>query len=197
MEKSTTFISLSGMSGVVAGVSALLGAGVAYNRLSQLSQDPLNLYESSGGNILVDVSNDTAVEFAIIALAVLFSALFFGFLLTSKKAKKNGQDIWGKTSRRLLINMAIPLVTGGLFCIALIHHGNLGLLAPTMLLFYGVALINGSKYTLRDIRALGFVEIALGLLSAFFIGKGLLFWAIGFGVMHIIYGLIMYFKYDK
>jgi hypothetical protein len=43
---------------------------------------------------------------------------------------------------------------------------------------------------------LGITEIILGLMSSWLIGYGLLFWAVGFGVMHIFYGLMMYFRYE-
>lgn len=187
MEKSTTFISLSGLSGIVAGICAIVGALIAYNRL----------YIIGPNGIQPDVSSASVLEFTIIALAVLFAALFFGFILTAKKAKRKGQSMWGSTSKRLLFNLAIPLITGGLFAIILTRHQQFIWVAPTLLIFYGLALLNASKYTLSDIRALGLFEIGLGLLSAWFIGNGLLFWTLGFGIMHIVYGTIMHFKYDR
>jgi hypothetical protein len=66
-----------------------------------------------------------------------------------------------------------------------------------MLIFYGLALINASKYTYNDIRYLGISELLIGLCSTLFLGYGLFFWAAGFGLAHIVYGALMYFKYDK
>jgi hypothetical protein len=63
--------------------------------------------------------------------------------------------------------------------------------------FYGLALVNASKYTLTDIRYLGITEIILGILNIFFLRRGLYFWALGFGVLHIIYGLVMWWKYER
>ena len=100
-------------------------------------------------------------------------------------------------AKRVLFNMMIPLAAGGFFSIILFFHGEFGLIAPAMLIFYGLALFTTSKYTFSDIRVLGLVEIVLGLISSFFIGYGLLFWAIGFGLMHIIYGIILYIKYER
>jgi hypothetical protein len=96
-----------------------------------------------------------------------------------------------------VINLAIPLAVGGIFCAILLYHGIVYLMAPAMLIFYGLALVNGSKYTLTDIRYLGLSEIVLGVFAAFFIGYGLLAWAIGFGVLHIVYGTLMYYKYER
>jgi hypothetical protein len=135
--------------------------------------------------------------FLIDAMFVLVASIVVGLILTWRSAKKNGQTIWDATAKRMLINLMIPLVTGGFFCMILLMHGLIGLVAPVTLIFYGLALINGSKYTLDDIRYLGICEIILGLLASIFIGYGLLFWAIGFGVLHIVYGMLMYNKYER
>lgn len=194
MERSSRFISLSGLSGILAGITALIGGLYAYvfvkNTQHQYSEDGLGLQITS-------IDTATFQHIFIVAIIILAISLFFGISLTIRKAKKNRQNIWGKTSQLLLINTIIPLATGGIFCLLLFHHGLIGLIAPATLLFYGLALINGSKYTVSDIRYLGFCELILGLLSSYFIGYGLLFWAMGFGVLHIVYGTVMYFKYDR
>jgi hypothetical protein len=130
------------------------------------------------------------------ALAVLIPSLLTAFYFTTRQAKKRGQKIWDQTSRRLLFNLAIPLVTGGIFSLALLRWAPI-LTAPATLIFYGLALINASKFTLNDIRYLGFCELGLGLISAYFPGYSLFFWALGFGVLHIVYGTAMYFKYER
>lgn len=79
----------------------------------------------------------------------------------------------------------------------LIYQGHIELAAPATLVFYGLALLNASKYTLSDIRYLGLLEIVTGLMATFFIEYGLLFWAFGFGLLHIVYGIFMYYKYEK
>jgi hypothetical protein len=135
--------------------------------------------------------------FLLDAMLVLVAALSAGIYFTARKARRQGQSIWGFTARRLLFSMMIPLVAGGLFCLALIYHGAFGLAAPATLIFYGLALLNGSKYTLHDVRYLGITEIILGVVASFFIGYGLLCWAVGFGLMHILYGAIMYYKYER
>jgi len=128
---------------------------------------------------------------------VFIFAVAGGIFFTTRKAKQKGQKIWDKLTQKLLLNLLIPLVVGGIFCLALMKHGAFGLVAPATLVFYGLALVNGGKYTLSDIHYLGLSEIVLGLIALFNIGYGLEFWAIGFGVLHIVYGTIMYFKYEK
>lgn len=130
---------------------------------------------------------------AIILILALGSAIFF----TTRRAKKNGLLIWDATIKRLLINLFIPLITGGLFCLVLLFHRQIYLIAPATLVFYGLALLNASKYTLNEIKYLGISEIIIGLIACFLVGYGLIFWAFGFGFLHIVYGAIMYNKYER
>ncbi len=192
MEKSTKFISLSGFSGVIAGITALVGAFLADLRIEHYLN---NTYTKT--RLEIDLSGKIILELFVIAISVLIISITFGILLTMRESKKNGQHIWGKNSRLLLLNLAVPLIAGGIFCLILLLHGLFYLLAPATLLFYGLALFNCGKYTLGEIKYLGILQIILGLLSAVFIGKGLLFWAIGFGVLHIVYGTLMHFKYNN
>ena len=124
-------------------------------------------------------------------------AAITGVLLTVKKSKKSGEKIWDVSSKRLLANFLIPLLVGGCFCLVLLQQNASGLIGPATLLFYGLACVNASKYTFGDIRYLGIANILIGLISTQFIGYGLYFWALGFGVFHIIYGALMYYKYDR
>jgi hypothetical protein len=194
MERSSKFISLSGLSGVLAGIYALIGAVLAYN-----------IVYGSGGffsyrEYVFDdalVARPSLINLLIIAVLVLTASLITGVSLTFRKAKRKGQNVWGRTSRQLLFNMAIPLLTGGFLIIILILRGYFGVVASASLIFYGLALINASNFTFKDVQYLGISEIILGLLAACLPGYGLLFWAVGFGVLHIVYGSIMYIKYDR
>ena len=186
MERSTRFLSLSGMSGIVTGVIALLGAAYAYNYLGTSGFD----YE---GRSLHTVE-DKVTHLIIVALLVLVSAIFFGGLFTWRNIKKSGQPFWTMATKKLLFNFCIPLALGGLFCIGLIIHQYYILLAPMMLFVYGAALFSAEKYTLKLVRFFGISEMLLGLVALFFPGHGLLFWALGFGVLHIVYGILMYKK---
>lgn len=195
MERSSRFISLSGLSGVFAGIVALIGAGVAYGYLGEklsvrYSSDP-NYYE-----LVRYVSHRDIYILTLIGILVLVSALLGGYYFTARKAKRQGVKTWDKTAKKLVSSMFIPLFTGGLFCLALLYHGQIGLIAPATLVFYGLALLSGGQHTYKDIRYLGFFQVALGLISCFFVGYGLLFWSVGFGILHIIYGIVMYYKYD-
>jgi hypothetical protein len=190
MDRSSRFISLSGLSGISAGLTALAGAAVVVRYLGA---------HNIGwrGNNDITLNQDAILFLLTVALMVLVVALGLASFFTIRRARQNNQRIWDGKSQRLLVNLAIPLAAGGVFCAMLLYHAVLYLVAPAMLVFYGLALINGSKYTFSDIRYLGICELVLGLLSGFFVGYGLLSWAIGFGVLHIVYGALVYFKYER
>ncbi|HEY5824719.1 MAG TPA: hypothetical protein VIT44_10150 [Cyclobacteriaceae bacterium] len=190
MERSTKFISLSGLSGILAGTYALIGATFAYF----LIQYPLSITSYRQESIQ---PAPALTKLLFIAAVVLAASLITGLWLSSRKAKKNGTTIWNETSKRLFINLLIPLITGGIFILILLYNGHYGVVASACLIFYGLALINASANLYEEIRYLGYSEIILGLLSASLPGYGLLFWAIGFGVLHIFYGSLMYRKYDR
>ena len=190
MNQSSRFISLSGLSGVLAGIYSLIGAWQAYKTI-YFDTTSMGNYR----NLII--SQDSINKLFIIAFTVLILSIITGIVLSVRKAKKTEDKIWNVSSKRLVINFAIPLATGGFFILFLIEKEMLSLVAPLTLLFYGLACVNASKYTLGDVRYLGITMIVLGLLSTWFLGYGLLFWALGFGVCHIIYGSMMYFKYDR
>ncbi len=192
MNKSSRFISLSGLSGILAGIYALIGAYFANGIITDYGE-----YIKSDTIINSVNPNVFELELIVIALLVISLSIITGIILTSKKAKKSGDNIWNKTSIRLLSNFLIPLVTGGIFSLILLDYKIIGMIAPSTLIFYGLACVNASKYTLGDIRYLGIANIILGLISTQFIGYGLYFWAFGFGVLHIAYGTLMYLKYEK
>lgn len=197
MERSSKFVSLNGFAGVFVGIFALCGAFVAHLYIQTNfadSQVPYYEYSVDGDGI---INWSFILFFAIDAIAVLCLSLIVGSWMTIRKAKRAGLKIWDKTAERLFVNMMIPLVTGGVFCLIMVMRGTVGLIAPAMLIFYGMALVNASKFTFDEIRVLGLMEAGLGLLAAIWMGYGLLFWAIGFGVLHIVYGTVMYFKYEK
>lgn len=195
MERSTRFLSLSGLAGVSTGIIALAGAAVAWMYLDYKVEA-----DFSRDQFFCDldaIPTHFVLELGLAALATLTLALGAAFFFTRRKAQQQNLPLWDKSAVYMLTNLAIPLVTGGIFCLILLRLGICGLIAPVTLVFYGLALLNASKYTLNEIRYLGVTEIALGLLACLFVRESLLFWALGFGVLHIIYGVIMYYRYER
>lgn len=185
MAQSSQFISLSGFSGILAGIYALIGAAIA------------NFLIENERSYYITLESVTFKYILLTAFVVLVLSIGTAYLLTIRKAKKVGEKVWNPTSKRLIINFSIPLITGGIFSLLLLKNGYYGLIAPITLIFYGLACVNASKYTLRDVRYLGITQIILGLIATEFSGYGLYFWVIGFGICHILYGSIMHFKYDR
>ena len=192
MNRSSRFLSLSGLSGICAGIFALIGATAAW---FYLYSDAVIDYLPQTRTMLS--VNRFYLFFFADAGIVLFLSLIAGWYFSNRRAKKAGLRLFDETALRLLANLFIPLVAGGLFCLALLYYNVIGLIAPATLIFYGLALLNASKYTVNDIRYLGICQIVLGLIATMFIYHGLIFWAIGFGVMHIVYGIVLYYKYER
>lgn len=192
MKRSSRFLSLSGISGVCAGVFALIGAAAVVVKWQSGLVDILGPDRAEFGD-----TRGFLLFFALDAGTVLVLSLVSAWFFSWRKAKKEGVLFWDLNAKRMLINLMIPLAAGGIFCLALLFQGNIGLIAPATLVFYGLALLNASKYTVNDIRYLGIIEIALGIIASFMVGWGLFFWALGFGVMHIIYGAVLYYKYER
>jgi hypothetical protein len=192
MENSTKFLSLSGLAGVFAGMIALGGASIAFfiifkgqsgfNYLSALAEPELKVVQK---------------QLILIGSLVLVAAISVSFILSRRKALHKGLKMWTPVSKRLLVSMLVPLMTGGFLIIILYFQNLYTLIIPSMLIFYGLALVNASKLTFNEVFYLGLFEIATGLASAIVPELGILFWCFGFGFLHIIYGMLLYSKYEK
>lgn len=190
MERSTRFLSLSGLAGVLAGIYAFIGAGIAYYWI-YFPNAPFGFRTT-----LIDDSK-VFVNLILLALVILVLSLGSAYLLSQKKSQRLATTLWTPAGRRFLQALFIPVLIGGIFCLALVLRGHLIVVAPATLIFYGLALVNASQFTLSDIKYLGYGELVLGIISAFFPGYGLITWALGFGVLHVVYGSMMYYKYDR
>jgi hypothetical protein len=183
MHKSSKFISLSGWSGIAAGICALVGAYFAYPHIEVFdSIDAISIWNS---------------PLLMIAIATFTSAFVLSILFTYLRSKKTNTPIWGSMAQRVVVSIAVPMIVGGLLIIKLVYINAYALIAPTCLLFYGLALINASKFTLAEVKYLGYLQLILGIVSLWFTDMGLYFWSAGFGVLHILYGAIMWYKYER
>lgn len=191
MERSSRFTSLSGMSFLAAGLCALVGGFFAYKFITEYYGD-VDKWTYSGADFIL-----LRRKLLLLAAGVLTLAALTAFYFTWSKSRKQGISLVDHTSRRVFWNMAIPLAAGGLFVFGMLYYNEWRFVAPGCLIFYGLALVNAGKYTLADIRYLGYCEIALGLVNMIYIGYGFYFWLLGFGVLHILYGIIMWWKYDR
>jgi hypothetical protein len=191
MEKSSKFISLSGWAGIFAGVFALMGSYIA---LTYLDFNPQSLSLDPESNPFQQTQIFSVIQ---LALLVFLLAISFALFFTHRRAKRKDELLWTPTAKKLVMNMAVPLFIGGILILLFISKGFIGFVAPFSLLFYGLALFTISKFTFDEVKILGLIEILLGLISVYKVSLGLLFWAIGFGVVHIVYGIYVYFKYER
>lgn len=185
MERSSKFLSLSGWSGILAGIYALAGAFIVWW-----------VYDFNPTYLVYGLFEPIPhfSEIVLTSIAVLVLALVTAFFDSYRKARSKGEKTWNAVSKKLLTNLAIPLIAGGVLTIAVSYAQLVGLVMPLTLIFYGLALYNGGNFTYRAIKILGVIQLFLGLLSCFFIEYSLLLWAFGFGVVHIIYGVYMFRK---
>jgi len=196
MERSSRFISLSGLSGIAAGVCALAGAWFAYDVIGNGPYSNRDTFSERYPDV-ISIREFMGHKLFVIAMGTLISAFLLALIFTWIKSKKNNIPVWGTSSRRLIWNVAFPLAAGGVFLLRMIQLGYFGLIAPGCLIFYGLSLINASKYTLGEIRYLGYCQVLLGIINCWFMGYGLYFWAMGFGVLHIVYGASMWWKHER
>jgi len=194
MERSSKFLSLSGLSGIFAGICALIGASVAWFFILDSGHVQYDEYMRIPGGW-----STSGIRFylALDAMLVLGIAALGAYFFSQRKARKAGQKFWTKTTQRLLVHLMIPLVSGGIFTLILVFRNNLELVTSVMLIFYGLSLVNAGKFTFDELHYLGLTEIVLGLLAGVFINHGLIFWTIGFGLMHIVYGTVMYYRHER
>ncbi len=189
MDRSSKFLSLSGWAGILAGIYALVGAYIAYGFFRF---NPAEIAYNADGIASFDL-----VNVIVLAASILVLSIGTAVFLSYQRAAKRGEKVWNATSRRLLVNMSMPLVSGGILILVLISHGLIGLLAPMTLLFYGLALYSAGNFTYKEVKFLGIIQIGLGLISSCFIEYGLLLWAMGFGLMHIVYGIYIHIRYER
>lgn len=186
MERSSKFLSLSGWAGIMAGVYAFAGAHIAFWHLGFNPHEVFYPYDAESLRYLI-----------ILGIIILVLAISNAVVVSRQNAKKKGESAWNPVSRKMLSDMAVPLLAGGFLLLVFIARGMLGLLIPATLIFYGLALHNGGRYTFAEIRILGIAQILLGLSSIYYMEYSIFIWSAGFGAVHVLYGIYMFFRYGK
>lgn len=195
MEKSSKILSLSGLSAILVGIYACIAAVIAYYILGGTGVLSWDFVEFPRLQVNTPYRMQLMLFFASVLILLCLVTVFF---FSRRKAKRNGlRFTFDRTAQRMLLNFFLPLVVGGILCLSLIWQQHYGLTSSVMLIFYGMALVNVSGYTYSNTRYLGYAELILGLTDSFVEGHALLFWTVGFGIFHIVYGLFFYIKYDK
>lgn len=200
MQKSTRFLSLSGWSGIWVGSCGIISGLFAMYLINDSDINPLNYhYYGAGYQTESFYSLKEVLRFKLLLVEIItfVVALAGGFFFSVKKARKDGVIFLNHVFRRMAINFSIPLVTGGFVCLAFMRYNMLIFIAPTTLVFYGISLLMIARDTLDEVKKLAIFEILLGILSFYFLRYNMIIWIFGFGVLHIVYGIIMRNKYDR
>ena len=193
MEKSSKFISLSGLSGILAGIFALIGAFISnwYISYYYSRQTEASFIKS------ISLEDESKLILMFLAFIVFILAFVTAAYFTTKKPENKNSKLWDYNSKKVVSNLLIPLTTGVIFISYLILNNYYILIVPASLMFYGLSLINAGHFTFSVIKYLGLLEILTGFISLFFTEYYIVFWSIGFGFLHIIYGILMYLKYER
>ncbi len=186
MERSSRFLSLSGWAGIIPGLLALAGLAAAawLIKASKLT----NGYTST-----IDQNHPLILQLTAIALAVLLLSIFSSWYMCMRKARLDHQSVWTPAIRNMLLHFSIPLFAGAIIAGWIYEKEQWELLSPVLLSFYGLALVLVSQFTLRSVFWLGIVEITLSI-PAGITGWDLPVLALGFGMAHIVYGIMMFNK---
>lgn len=184
-ESSKFLVFTTGLSGFFSGLFAILGMIYIY----VLADGDVNDIEQ----LTVNYRSTVAVVLIIIlALSTLVTVIF-----TRRNAKSQGQNPWNPIAKKMVFNFYTVGVLGAVYLLILFFQEKYDTIVELMLVFYGMALLNGSKYTFDQVKLLAYIQIALGLACSFFDSYDFWFWVAGFGLVNLIYGGIMYFGYGK
>jgi hypothetical protein len=194
MERSSKFMLLNSWAGFFAGTCALIGAAVAW--FGVLESGALH-YDEFLCNVGGSPINSVTIRLGAVALVVLLLAAVGAIYFSYRKAQKAGQKFWTSSTKRVLAHLLIPIVSGGIFVLILVSRNQIDLVASAMLIFYGLALVNAGKFTSDEIHWLGMGQLILGLFAGIFAPYGLVFWVLGFGLLHLVYGVVMWMRYER
>ena len=194
MERSSKFMLLNSWAGFFAGTCALIGAAVVWFGVLESGALHYDEFQCTVGGSPI---NNVTIGLGAVALVVLLLAGLAAVYFSYRKAQKAGQKFWTSSTKRVLAHLLIPIVSGGIFVLILVSRNQIDLVASAMLIFYGLALVNAGKFTSGEIHFLGMSEIAVGLLAGVFASSGLVFWALGFGLLHLVYGVVMWMRYER
>jgi hypothetical protein len=133
------------------------------------------------------------MEIWICAAAV---ALVVGGALMAREAAQSGHARYLGPVRKFMLCLGPALFAGAVLSAVLWRHGMEGLLPGTWLLLYGCAVLSASTVTvpatMRLLCIMGTLFVALGSLAfALPAGPHTSVLGLGFGVLHILFGLLV------
>jgi len=195
MSKSSRFQAVSGWSIIIVGLYAAVASAMAATVIGVGDWLPCfeNLHRYA--NLNTPLRSRIAALIAIGLLMLSLLTVYVGAIIKSKR--NNLRFVFDKRMMQMLLDFFIPLAAGGLLSMALVMQGHYGLTSSIMLLFYGLAQLNCSHYTYPALRLLGYAELLLGIIDCFTMSHALLFWFLGFSVMHIVFGIAYVLIFER
>jgi hypothetical protein len=171
MERATAFTAVPGWGGVGMGVLALAAAAVAETRI-------------------------TRTEWLVTWLATSALGLTLGGWTMASKARRAGTTVFSYSGRRFVLSYVPPLLVGALLTGVLVRAGLWSALPGTWLLLYGTGVVTGGAFSVRVVPLMGLCFMVLGAAALFSPASwGNILMAAGFGLLHIVFGLIIARRY--
>jgi hypothetical protein len=167
MESASTFTAVSGWGQAVIGATALVATYAAWVQPTRRGW--------------------LSVWFAEALLSLLVS----GWTMW-RKARANEVALLSRPGRKLVVNFAPPAAVGALLTAVLFRAGESGLVPAVWLLLYGAGVITGGAFSVRIVPVMGLSFMLLGAAALFLPWPAVnALLALGFGVLHIIFGIII------
>ena len=168
MERAGSFTAVPGWGGIAMGISAIIAA------------------------VLAGKEQDPALWLRVWIIELIVAMLLASATMTLK-ARRARTSLFMGPARRFAMAFAPPVMVGGVLTWALAWREQFELLPAVWLLLYGAGIIAGGMYSVRVVPIMGGLFFMLGLLALFLPGNLLL--ALGFGVLHIVFGSIIAWRY--
>lgn len=170
MERAASFTAVPGWGGVVIGVTALGAGAVAFDR-------PLH-------------------EQFLVWLAEALLALVIAWLAVRIKSKRLALSLQSRPARRALLSFMPPLLAGAILTAVLYHLQIFGVTPGLWLLLYGAAVVTGGAFSVRIVPVMGLCFMSVGAVSLFAPSQwGNIFLMLGFGGLHIAFGIVIARRY--
>lgn len=167
MESATAFTGVSGKGYVLAGVSALIATWLAAQQA-------------------------TALTWLGVWMLELLLAGSVALLMTLHKSEQQGKSLWSASGRKLLLAFIPAMGVGGVLTLALFLRGDLTLLPGIWLSVYGAAVTTAGAHSVRIVPVMGGCFMLLGALTLLLALPADLLLGLGFGGLHIVFGLLLW-----
>lgn len=196
MERSQKVMFLNGTSGVLVSVWALLGAvmvsGILYGSVWPLW--------GSTALPLREINSERFIWATFFFGCTFIASCITVWLMSKHRAERKGLEFkLDAGAKQLLRTFFTVMIIGGLFCLTPFGNGHWELVPGYMLAFYGLALvvISPMAFRISIIKYFGFIQITVGLAALILPQYGMMFWTIGFCILHFIWGIWFHFVFDR